>query len=117
MPLAPFSLSFSLPSSPPAPRSRALPPARSRELPVTAVSAGGRHDLALLSDGTVLSWGDDTYGQLGNGDSSANGDAEQPTLVANLAGVVAVAAGGERSLALESNGTVKAWGDNDDGHR
>jgi alpha-tubulin suppressor-like RCC1 family protein len=82
---------------------------------VTAVAAGGRHDLALLSNGTVLAWGDDTYGQLGNGSASANDDAETPALVPNLSGVVAVAAGGEHSLALLSNGTVEAWGDNDDG--
>jgi alpha-tubulin suppressor-like RCC1 family protein len=79
---------------------------------VTAIAAGGRHDLALLSNGTVLAWGDDSYGQLGNGKASANDDAETPALVKDLSGVVAVAAGGEYSLALLSNGTVEAWGDN-----
>ena len=29
---------------------------------VPAVSAGRRHDLGLLSNGTVLTWGDDTFG-------------------------------------------------------
>ena len=82
---------------------------------ITDISAGGRHDLALLSNGTVVAWGDDTYGQLGNGAASANDDAETPVPVASLSGVVAVAAGGEHSLALESDGTVEAWGDNEDG--
>jgi alpha-tubulin suppressor-like RCC1 family protein len=82
---------------------------------VVALSAGGRHDLALLSNGRVLAWGDDTYGQLGNGSGSSNDDAEVPTIVKGLSGVVAVAAGGEHSLALLSNGTVEAWGANDDG--
>src|SRR5579862_8374043 len=70
---------------------------------ITSVSAGGRHDLALLSNGTVLAWGDDTFGQLGNGSASANDDADKPTLVMNLSGVVAVSAGDEHSLALLSN--------------
>lgn len=83
--------------------------------PVTAVAAGGRHDLALLADGTVLAWGDDTAGQLGNGVASANDDSEAPAVVPGLSGVTAVAAGGEHSLALLSDGTVEAWGANNDG--
>jgi alpha-tubulin suppressor-like RCC1 family protein len=82
---------------------------------ITSVSAGGRHDLALLSNGTVLAWGDDTFGQLGNGSASANENAEKPALVESLSGVVAVSAGDEDSLALLSNGTVMSWGDNDAG--
>ena len=34
---------------------------------VKAISAGQNHALALLNDGTVVSWGDDTKGELGNG--------------------------------------------------
>jgi alpha-tubulin suppressor-like RCC1 family protein len=82
---------------------------------VTAVAAGGRHDLALLSNGTVLAWGDDTYGQLGNGSKGSNHDAEAPVPVKNLSDVIAIAAGGEHSLALLGNGTVEAWGANDRG--
>jgi alpha-tubulin suppressor-like RCC1 family protein len=82
---------------------------------ITAIAAGGRHDLALLANNTVLAWGDDTDGQLGNGSASANDDAETPTVVPNLTDVVAVAAGGQFSLALLSNGTVDAWGDNSKG--
>jgi alpha-tubulin suppressor-like RCC1 family protein len=82
---------------------------------ITSVSAGGRHDLALLSNGTVIAWGDDTFGQLGNGSASANDNAEKPALVESLSGVVAVSAGDEDSLALLSNGTVMSWGDNDAG--
>src|ERR1035437_3369339 len=38
---------------------------------VTAVAAGGAHSLALRTDGTVASWGEDEYGQLGNGGAGA----------------------------------------------
>jgi alpha-tubulin suppressor-like RCC1 family protein len=79
---------------------------------VRAVAAGGRHELAVLSGGTVMAWGDDTFGQLGNGIASANGDTEVPAAVPGLSGVTAVAAGEEHSLALLSDGTVMAWGEN-----
>ncbi len=82
---------------------------------VRAIAAGGRHDLALLTSGTVMAWGDDTFGQLGNGILSSNGDSETPVPVGGLSGVTAVAAGEEHSLALLSNGTVMAWGDNAEG--
>lgn len=43
-------------------------PVAVRELAgVSAVAAGGRHSLALLGNGTVTSWGDDEFGQLGDG--------------------------------------------------
>ena len=80
-----------------------------------AISAGGRHVLALLSDGKVMAWGDNTFGQLGNGTTSSNHDAENPVPVTGLTGVTQVAAGGEHSLALLSDGTVMAWGDNGNG--
>ena len=76
---------------------------------VTEVSAGGEHSLARLSNGTVVAWGDNAHGQLGN--NSTNNSAV-PVAVSGLGGVTAVAAGGEHSLALLSNGTVVAWGDN-----
>jgi alpha-tubulin suppressor-like RCC1 family protein len=82
---------------------------------IRAISSGGRHVLGLTSGGTVLAWGDDTAGQLGNGAASANNDAENPATVSGLAHVTQVSAGAEHSLALLSNGTVEAWGDNSHG--
>jgi hypothetical protein len=79
---------------------------------VVAIAAGQRHSLALLSNGTVSSWGDDNDGQLGNGSTTYSG---VPVHVSGLSGVVGVAAGGYHSLALLSGGTVKAWGDNANG--
>jgi alpha-tubulin suppressor-like RCC1 family protein len=80
---------------------------------VTAISAGGFHSLALLSDGTVMAWGDDQEGQLGNGEIET--DSDVPVPVTGLTGVTAVSAGLAHSLALLRDGTVMAWGLDDDG--
>jgi alpha-tubulin suppressor-like RCC1 family protein len=74
----------------------------------TAIAAGAHHSLALLTDGTVVAWGEDKYGELGNGAISRE---EAPVAVSGLSGVSAISAGGEHSLALLANGTVMAWGE------
>jgi alpha-tubulin suppressor-like RCC1 family protein len=79
---------------------------------VTAVSAGGLHSLALLANGTVMAWGSNGFGQLGDGTTLTR---EVPVAAQGLSGVKAIAAGGHHSLALMSNGTVMAWGDNESG--
>ncbi|HEX5129004.1 MAG TPA: hypothetical protein VFV90_04625, partial [Usitatibacter sp.] len=76
------------------------------------VSAGYGHSLALAADGTVRSWGDDSWGALGLGRSLAT---PSPTPVVGLANVVQVVAGGEFTAALKADGTVWAWGRNDFG--
>ncbi len=78
---------------------------------VTAVAAGFNHSLALTSTGTVLAWGDNSTGQLGDGTAT---NRSTPVAVSFPPGTVitAVAAGGVHSLALTSAGTVFAWGDN-----
>ena len=78
-----------------------------------SIAAGIGHSLALKTDGTVLSWGDDSRGQLG--DDSNLEVKTSPVFVAGLTNVVAVAAGYEHSLALLDNGTVYAWGKDDYG--
>jgi alpha-tubulin suppressor-like RCC1 family protein len=79
---------------------------------VTAIAAGGRHSLALLANGSVVAWGNNEFGQLGDGTQATR---SVPVAVAGLSGVTAVAAGANHSLALMSNGTVMAWGSNEFG--
>jgi alpha-tubulin suppressor-like RCC1 family protein len=79
---------------------------------VSAIAAGGNHNLALLSNGTVMAWGDNIYGDLGNGTTT---NSRVPIQVSGLSGVTAIAADGDISLAVLSNGTVMAWGYNGDG--
>ncbi len=76
----------------------------------TAVSAGESHSVALGSNGRVYDWGDNGFGELGNGTTN---DAHSPIAVTLPAGVtpIAVAAGQFMTEALASNGNVYAWGD------
>ena len=78
---------------------------------VVAVDADGAHNLAVRADGSVIGWGDDRYGQLG--DSGDNVNQHVPVAVSGLgvgSGAVAVAAGAGHSLALRADGSVLAWG-------
>ena len=70
------------------------------------------HSLALLSNGTVVSWGNNTNGQLGNGNTTQQ---LTPSIIDNLTNVIQIAVGGNHSLALLSNGTVMSWGLNSSG--
>ena len=81
---------------------------------VTQIAAGNGFSLALTSNGNVLTWGDDSYGELG-GDYAGLGYSTTPVQVKGLTGVTQIAAGGQFSLALRSDGTVWAWGRNDSG--
>ncbi|WP_437275117.1 hypothetical protein WME90_28135 [Sorangium sp. So ce375] len=80
----------------------------SADVKVKAVSAGASHSLALLTDGTVMAWGNNKYGQLGV-DSTA---VPVPMVVRGLVDVKAIAAGGYISMALDNNGKVWVWGNN-----
>ncbi len=82
---------------------------------IRAVSAGGSHVVALKSDGTVWTWGENDFGQLGYVTSTPL-SGMTPSQVGGLTGVVAVAAGARQSAALKSDGTVWTWGDNGNGN-
>ena len=83
---------------------------------IKAVAAGDVHSLALRTDGTVWAWGSDGMGQLGDG--IGMGWSWVPVQVKGPGGfgwltdVQAVAAGLWHSLAVKTDGTVWAWGDN-----
>jgi len=81
---------------------------------MVAVAAGNAHNLALCADGTAVAWRDNTFGQLGNNSTTQYNAPVVVNTNGVLAGkmVVAVAAGFAHSLALCSDGTLAAWGDN-----
>jgi alpha-tubulin suppressor-like RCC1 family protein len=74
---------------------------------VLTVAGGDQHSLALKSDGTVWAWGNNGWGQLGNG---KYGSSPTPVQVPGLSNVTAIASGDLHNLALKSDGTVWGWG-------
>ncbi|WP_280796708.1 hypothetical protein [Aurantimicrobium minutum] len=80
-----------------------------------ATSVGGEHHLGLTSEGTVYSWGMNTYGALGNGTQSNSSIPVQVKGVGGsgfLTGIKYVAASSYSSYAISISGEVFAWGDN-----
>lgn len=75
-----------------------------------AVSGGNGHALALKSDGTVVGWGLNKYGQATGvpSESFTNGQVTVGGII--LSNVVEISAGYFDSLALKSDGTVVRWG-------
>ena len=101
---------------------------------VKAISTAYEHSLALKGDGTVVAWGGNWFGQLGDGTStdgtpttceytvlgggrpsSSCTDSNTPVQMSEVGGIEAIAAGGAHGLALKDDGTVWAWGMNQDG--
>lgn len=76
---------------------------------VTALKASESFAMALKSDGTVWSWGDNSYGQLGNGSTLGE---TVPVPVQGLTKVKEIATGPSHALALREDGSVWAWGQN-----
>jgi Regulator of chromosome condensation (RCC1) repeat len=79
---------------------------------ITTIAGGGTHSLALASNSTVWAWGNNYYGELGNGSYNGSNIPVQVSLPSLPSGVTItkIACGENHSLALASNGTVWAWG-------
>jgi alpha-tubulin suppressor-like RCC1 family protein len=79
---------------------------------VAAATAGVLQAFALTTDGRVLAWGDNAYGQLGNGSTT---EKHVPVWVKLPRGTKAraLAAGREYSMVLTASGRVLAWGRNE----
>ena len=87
-----------------------------------SVAAGTSHTLALDNQGRLWAWGCNSYGALGDGTTIDPGNTDRtttPTLVnsAILGGAkwMSVAAGYDDTLALDDQGRLWAWGNNDAG--
>lgn len=106
---------------------------------VRAIALGEDSGLALLSDGTVVRWGDSSStpvpvgglsgvqaistagtrfdalmndGTVKEWSTSLSGEASMPATVGGLSNVSAISTGLSFSMALIGNGTVMSWGDN-----
>jgi alpha-tubulin suppressor-like RCC1 family protein len=77
---------------------------------VVSVAAGSYyHSAALISDGTVWTWGYNGNGQLGDGTTNSR---QTPVLVTGLTNITAISTGDQFTLALDTSGNVWAWGYN-----
>jgi alpha-tubulin suppressor-like RCC1 family protein len=84
---------------------------------VTSIAAGLFHNLALCSDGTLVAWGRNTYGQLGTGTTTGSKVPVPVNRAGALSGRIpaAIAAGCYGSLVLCTDGSLAAWGRNNHG--
>jgi alpha-tubulin suppressor-like RCC1 family protein len=86
------------------------------------VATGDTTQYALLEDGTVVAWGTNDEGQLGNGPMGASGELGRypkptitPVRVTGLTNIIQIEAGKKHAVALRKDGTVWAWGTRDEG--
>ncbi|UJR84342.1 MopE-related protein [Sandaracinus amylolyticus] len=100
----------------PAPGTTATAPVRVAGLTdaVRIEAGGGRHACALRATGTLVCWGDNASGQIGDdswaGPGTTSGaDALAPAAVVGLDGILAFAVGSEHTCATRSDGTY-CWG-------
>jgi alpha-tubulin suppressor-like RCC1 family protein len=81
-----------------------------------AISAGEYHSCGLDRSGGVHCWGQNEYGQLGNGLSGGGDISDIPVAVIGLeSGVRQVSAGGTHTCAVSQSGAAQCWGRNEDG--
>jgi len=82
---------------------------------------GHSHTVALKEDGSVWVWGDNQYGELGNGGNGLLFDSEwqqyryEPLPGKVMTGIRFVEAGHRSTFAVDYEGTLWAWGNNEDG--
>jgi alpha-tubulin suppressor-like RCC1 family protein len=80
---------------------------------VVTIATGGYHSAALLSDGTLFTWGSNVRGQLGHGMSGNRGTPTQVPAFAPLGTTIAaIATGDYHTAALLSDGSLFTWGEN-----
>ena len=76
---------------------------------------GPEHACALLDDGSVSCWGDDTAGQTGAAPAGAVASSPAPVHVDLAGSAVAMTTGGRHNCALLESGAVQCWGSNERG--
>jgi alpha-tubulin suppressor-like RCC1 family protein len=88
-----------------------IPIIQLRHRPIIAVSCGENHTLVMTLGGNVYSWGDNSQGQLGQGDCT---NRLRPQLIKSLRSIKAtkICAGGQHSVVVSSSNLVFSFGSN-----
>ena len=76
------------------------------------VSVGATHTVAVRTDGSLWAWGSNWRGQLGIGTSGRGTDTNTPVRVGTDTNWASVSAGWEYTMAIRTDGSLWAWGDN-----
>lgn len=76
---------------------------------IVAIDAGEYHSMALKSDGTVWTWGNNANGRLGIGTQTNSSIAVQVIFSGTA---IAISAGSKHSAIVKNDNTVMAWGYN-----
>ena len=81
---------------------------------VISLSTGDRHTCAVLDNGTAICWGNNIFGQLGNG---ANSNSQIPVFTGLSSGtnIVGMVTGTHHTCAAIDDGSVQCWGGNNEG--
>lgn len=80
--------------------------------PLAAISAGGSHTCGLFETGTAYCWGENDFGQLGDGSTN---DSPRPAPVAGGLSFERISAGGTHTCGLTAAGQAYCWGFNNFG--
>ena len=73
------------------------------------LATGDAHTCALLSDNSIMCWGSNSVGQLGNGSTE---NQSSPVVVSEISNAVAISAGDAHTCALLSDNSIMCWGSN-----
>ena len=83
--------------------------------PVKAISVGNTHSCVVLDNHSAMCWGDNTYGQLGNGNSGSGQLSNVPVAVSALGPIKSISLGYQHTCAVLSDESLKCWGSIEDG--
>jgi hypothetical protein len=73
------------------------------------IDTGGSHTCMIVGGGHVRCWGNNDFGQLGDGTTTSRAT---PTTVTGLTGAVQITAGDRHTCAILADGTARCWGAN-----
>ena len=76
------------------------------------IDAGDQHSLAIDSSGSLWAWGNNTFGQLGDG---TNTTSLVPIQIGTATNWAVISAGTDHSMAIDSGGILYTWGNNTNG--
>jgi alpha-tubulin suppressor-like RCC1 family protein len=79
---------------------------------IAMIDAGREHTCAVRSTGQLYCWGNNTYGQIGNGESGGGMYRTRAVAVVSITDATAIGGGFNHTCAVRRDGGVWCWGAN-----